>query len=116
MIDPARGIAADRCIDHTAVVQLEQEGVVRIRRVAVGTPLGFVDRNTLAAIFNDAAALANRASREHAATVNHGIAHDVGQRLACRTSGHWMNGTRTAETDCRMPRGGLDCGATTVVE
>jgi hypothetical protein len=50
MIDPARGVAADAGIDHTAVVDLEENGVSGIVGIAVRQGEGFVPRRALALV------------------------------------------------------------------
>ena len=88
MVDPACGISARCRVDHATIVQLEEERVIRIVRIAVRSPLRFIERDPLTAVFDDSRALADRAPREDAAAVDRRMADDVSRRLARGSSGH----------------------------
>ena len=84
VIDPACRVATNPRIDHASVFQLEQEGVKRVPRIAVRATIGLLLRNPLAAVLDDARALAYRSSREHAAAVDGRVAYAIERLLVIR--------------------------------
>ena len=63
LLDPARCIATHVSVDHIAVVEFEEERVVRIVRVAVRACARDLPRCSLAAVLDDRGSFADGAGR-----------------------------------------------------
>ena len=98
MVDPAGRVAAHGRVDHSAVVELENERVVRVVGVAVGTRLRDLPCRPFAAIFDDRRSLPDGAGREDAATMNAGSAVKAGQSTSARAWECWWLETACART------------------
>ena len=97
VVDPPGRIAAQSRIDDSAIAELEEQGVIRVRRVARRPRVGERRWQARAAIFDDARALANGSCRECATTVGRRTADRVRRRRLRR--GHVNQRLR-----CARPR------------
>ena len=78
VIDPARGVARYACIDHRAVADLENKGVVRISRIGCRPFARNLHTRTGTPIFDDARPFTDQFSRKGTTAVNAGRAHGPG--------------------------------------
>jgi hypothetical protein len=63
VIDPARVVSAARGVDHVAVLEREEKGVIRIVRIARRQLHRIVPRHVFARVFDDALAFPDRRDR-----------------------------------------------------
>jgi hypothetical protein len=77
MIDPPGGIAAYAPVDHSAVAELEHEGVVMVRRIAGRALASDARCRPGAAVFDNSRALAYGSRRKCAPAVDRGTANRI---------------------------------------
>ena len=74
VVDETRGVAAHARIDDDMSIDDEQEGVVVVRVVVLVTVIGFLVRDAVAEILDDARPFGDAARGEHALAVDGGFA------------------------------------------
>ncbi len=79
VVDPSRSVAALARVEHSAVVKLEQQGVVGICRVTRRPIVGNIGRQSCAAVLDDARSFANCLRCENAAAVRRRRMDDIGR-------------------------------------
>jgi hypothetical protein len=96
VVDIARLVAVDTGVDDDVLVDDEEERVVVVRVLVVVAPVGFLVRDALARVFDDARALRNLARGEHAAAVHSRAPHSDERRAVDVSGAHTATGALIA--------------------